>query len=569
MRKGLAVLAVASLAMVWACGSDNGTGPSGLAPTLLSLAPDSGNVGTQVEITGSSLVDGAAVNFGNTQADSVVFIDSGTLLAYVPEGLDLDAVYGVEITNPGGKSDGRAGAFKVVAPALQVVNGVSKPSGNNGSTVILEGKSFGDLVALGKVFFTDGTGNPVEAVVALPENWTNEFVVTMVPGSAESGPVWIETPTGASDSIDFTVLQSATFSPSLINWTETQALPSPVQGHGAVFLPIDVGPDAGNLVYVSGGADGSVTPGTGVFYSEIDATGQFSVWTDAGALPAARAFHGAAAATPFNALIDTSVAGFLYVVGGIDANGDPTSTVHRATVNRNRSVVSWGQTTSLPVALHSMGVTVFRSWLYVVGGAGTGNAPRADVYRARIEEDGSLGAWETQPSLPYPRAHAALAQFAGVLYVMGGDTAAVAPGDATLTGTRVSQIHYHPLDIRTGELKEADWTLNPSALIKQASKHTAVVAGGTVLVSGGLYGGASNSSSEQQYAGINADGTVQSFNGATGSHTIAGSTGAGGVPFFNHAAIAYVDANGVAHVVIIAGNDINDPATPVASVYFY
>ena len=283
----------------------------------------------------------------------------------------------------------------------------------------------------------------------------------------------------------------------------------------------------------------------------------------------ARAFHGAALATPFNALIDTAVAGHLYVAGGIDTNGDPVASIYMAAVGRDRSVGAWSQTTDLPMALHSMGIAIFRSWLYVAGGATAGDMPRAEVYRAHIEEDGTLGAWESQASLPYPRAHVPLAQFAGVLYTLGGDSAAVAPGDATLTATRVAQIHYNALDLRTGALKGQAWTLNPSSLIKQAAKHTAVVAGGTVLASGGLYGGAANSSTEQQYAAIDPNATIQSFNGATGSQTIAGSTGAGGVPFFNHAAIAYVDANGVAHVVIIGGNDVNDPATPVASVYFY
>jgi hypothetical protein len=41
------------------------------------------------------------------------------------------------------------------------------------------------------------------------------------------------------------------------------------------------------------------------------------------------------------------------------------------------------------------------------------------------------------------------------------------------------------------------------------------------------------------------------------------------VPFFNHAAVAYVDAGGVAHVVILGGNNVNDPATPVADSYYY
>ena len=63
-----------------------------------------------------------------------------------------------------------------------------------------------------------------------------------------------------------------------------------------------------------------------------------------------------------------------------------------------------------------------------------------------------------------------------------------------------------------------------------------------------------------------ADGTVGSFGGATGSQTI---ESAGGVPFFNHAAIEYVDASGEARVLILGGANVNDPATPVGSAYYY
>ncbi|UCC49398.1 MAG: hypothetical protein JSV41_04275, partial [Gemmatimonadota bacterium] len=373
----------------------------------------------------------------------------------------------------------------------------------------------GDLLGKSRVWFSDGSGQPVEAPVTLPENWTNEFIVSTVPSAAETGPVWIETPTGATDSIVFTILQAASFSPSLISWSETQALPDSSQGHGAVFLSIEGGPGAGNLVYVIGGADGAGNPRSDVAYAEIDAAGEFSTYTSVQGLPAPRAFHGAALATPFNALIDTLVAGYLYAVGGIDAGGAATSTVYRATVDKDRSLGAWTETSALPLPLHSMGTTIFRSWLYVAGGATTGDAPQSEIYRARINEDGTLGAWESQPALPYPRAHAPLVQFAGVLYILGGDTAAVVPGDNTLTATQVAEIHFHPLDLRTGELKNTAWTLNPNTLIKEVSKHSAVVAGGTVLVSGGLYGGASNSSTEQQYASINPDGTIDSFNGAT------------------------------------------------------
>jgi hypothetical protein len=406
----------------------------------------------------------------------------------------------------------------------------------------------------------------VEAAVTLADNWTDEFIVTTVPSNADSGPVWIETPTGASDSIPFRLLQAASFSPSLINWTATTPLPEPLQGLGTVFLSLETGPAPGQLVYVSGGADGAVVPTAAMRYSEVDGTGQFSAWTDGTALPEARAFHGAALATPFNALVDTLLAGHLYVVGGIDATGAPTSAVFRSALGLDRANAPWVQETPLPVPLHSMGVAIFRSWLYVIGGATSGDAPVAEVYRARINEDGSLGVWESQPALPSPRAYPAVAQAAGVLYALGGETAAAPPGSGTLTTTRSNEIYFNPLDLRTGELADVSWTLNPSSLIKARAKHTAVAAGGWILVSGGLYNGAANSATEHSFAAINVDGTLGSFGGATGSQTI---DAAGGVPFFNHAAVAYVDAAGEARVVILGGTGVNDPATAIAEVYFY
>jgi hypothetical protein len=560
------MLAVASLTFVAVACSDDTTGPVGLQPEVLAVAPDSGNVGTRVAITGSDFESGAGVAFGELISGSVQLVNSTTLLANAPDGLQTDEVYDVRVTNPGGKDDVLPSAYKAVSPVLQVVNGVSRPSGNAGSTVILEGKAFGDQAAFGQVFFVDNTGQPVEATISLEDNWTNEFIVTTVPSSAQTGPVWIETPTGATDSIEFRVTQSASFSPSQINWTPTTPLPEALQGLGAVFLPVETGPGAGQLVWVTGGADGALSPKTSVRYSEIGAAGQFAAWTDGQALPAARAFHGAAIATPFNALVDTLQAGQLYVVGGIDDTEAPTTTVYHSAIELDRSNPVWSEVTPLPQPLHSMGVTVFRSWLYVAGGAGPGNTPSAAVYRARIQEDGALGAWETQPSLPVGVAYAPLAQSAGVLYVLGGETGTAAPGDATLTGTRTNDIVYAPLDLRTSEIAGAAWSSNPGSLIKNRAGHSAVVAGGWVLVSGGLYNGAPTSSTEHSYAAIELDGTLGSFGGATGSQTI---VAAGGVPFFHHAALQYVDASLEAHVVVLGGTDVTSPGTPIAEVYIY
>jgi len=104
----------------------------------------------------------------------------------------------------------------------------------------------------------------------------------------------------------------------------------------------------------------------------------------------------------------------------------------------------------------------------------------------------------------------------------------------------------------------AAWTTNATAMGKTREKFTAVVAGSHVLVSGGLYSGASTGSSEQSYAPINADGSIGSFNGATGSHTITGSVS--GYDFFNHSAALFVDATGNPHVLVLGGEDVNTGA---------
>jgi hypothetical protein len=331
-----------------------------------------------------------------------------------------------------------------------------------------------------------------------------------------------------------------------------------------VFLESVDEPGIDNLIYLAGGADGALVPRATVHRTAIDGLGGIGPWMSLPDLPDERAFHGCALATPYNALIDTTVAGHLYVVGGIDSSGTAKRTVFRAPVNLDRSLGAWSETVPLPDSLHSMGVTVFRSWMYVAGGASGGDEPRSAVYRARIQPDGSLGPWESQLSLPEGRAYTQLAQFAGVLYVLGGAVQAVPPDQATVGGSNTSSIVLHRLDLRTGELRNT-W-VSSSSLIKAVAKHTAVVAGGTILSSGGVYNGAGNSATEHQYATIQPDGTVGSFGGATGSQTVESQ---GGKPFFNHATVVYVDGSGAARVIILGGNDINAPTVPVADCWYY
>jgi hypothetical protein len=59
---------------------------------------------------------------------------------------------------------------------------------------------------------------------------------------------------------------------------------------------------------------------------------------------------------------------------------------------------------------------------------------------------------------------------------------------------------------------------------------------------------------------------LESFQGATGSKTIAGT--AGGYNFFNHSAALYVDPTGNPHVLILGGQTVGATPTVQAGVWY-
>lgn len=563
-RPYLALLAGATVAL--GCGSSNGTSPIA-PPTVTSVAPLVGTVGTELTITGTNFQAPMKINVGSFAADSVDVANATTLYALVPSGVTAGTSYDVQVDNGSGTAKG-PNQFMAVAPTLSYVNGATKPSGNPGSTVIVEGDAFGDRQGPGQVLFSDGAGGTIAATIAAVGDWTNTFIVTTVPSGAASGPITVQTGTGTSDSLTFTVTSNATFSPSTIGWTSTTALPVGLSGHAAVYANVGGSSSSQNLVYVIGGADSTNAPRADVLYAAVQSGGQLGSWSATASLPSAVAFEAAVAATPANSRIKNA-AGYLYVIGGAtDSAGTPTATIMRGTLDSLGAVTSWTTlATSLPQPLHSLGAVIFRGDLYIAGGATSGNAPADTVYRSRIDSTGALGAWHSEPALPFARAFAPLSQFGGYLYVWGGDSAAVAPNDGNYTnnGSKLNQVAYAKIDLRTGDLT-GNWVPNSASLTKADAKHTAVIAGGTVLITGGLYNGAGTGSSEESYAQINSDGTVGSFNGATGSHTI---NSAGGGNLFNQAALAYVDASGVAHVLVIGGDDVNTPGAKHSQVWYY
>ncbi|MEJ2207069.1 MAG: IPT/TIG domain-containing protein, partial [Gemmatimonadota bacterium] len=314
----LGVLALAATA----CG-DDGVKPDGPDPAILSVTPATGTAGTELHIVGTDFRTGASVTVGGLPSPQVDVAGGGDAFAIVPEGVEADQTYDVELRNTDGTSDKVAAAFTAVAPILKFVNSATKPSGNVGSTVIIEGDAFGDVQGTGQVYFGDGvTSARLPATIASPDDWTNTFIVTTVPSSAVDGPVSVMTATGESASLPFKVTQNAVFSPSTIEWTETAGLPEALSGHAAAYVPID---DAtGTTVqraYVVGGTreNGELT--AQVHHAVIQESGGLDPWVSGTGLTAPRAFSSVVAATPFNSTVPGS--GRLFVLGGIDDPGSP------------------------------------------------------------------------------------------------------------------------------------------------------------------------------------------------------------------------------------------------------
>ena len=504
---------------------------------------------------------------GGLAASQVDVASSSEVFVRVPTGVVAGTTYDVTVENSDGTEVTFPAAFTAVLPTLSFVNGATRPSGNSGSTVILEGSAFGDVQGPGRVLFSDGGGGTVAAAIAGVDDWTDGFILTTVPAGAASGPVTVETGTGQSASLEFTLTQNATFSPSTIAWTETQSLPVAMSGHSATYVPIEDG--AGTTVeriYVVGGSGNDSIPMTSVYYNTIQADGSVATWDVGTELASGVAHHTTLAATPFNSKVHGS--GYLYVLGGLEEKGgQPVGTIRRVTLANDGTTGSAEDVGTLPVPLHSFGAVLFRSTIYIAGGASTDDVPVANAYRAAIDTLGNIGPWEALPDLPEARSYHDFVIFGGFLYAVGGETAATAVDDANFTqnATKTSTVAHARINLRSGLLSEG-WIVSGSTMQKSRSKHVVLAAGGSLFVSSGLYAAAGTGSSENSFATLNSDGTVGSFGGATGSNTL---LSVGGMNLFGARGVAYVDSNGVARVMILAGDDVNSPGTKSAKVLFY
>ena len=88
----------------------------------------------------------------------------------------------------------------------------------------------------------------------------------------------------------------------------------------------------------------------------------------------------------------------MYIFGGsLNGTGAKMSNIQIASLSPDGTVGSW-TASAMPLALDQMGVTYWNGFVYIIGG-NTGSSS-FDIYRARIDGSGNLGAWSVVGYLP-------------------------------------------------------------------------------------------------------------------------------------------------------------------------
>jgi N-acetylneuraminic acid mutarotase len=169
----------------------------------------------------------------------------------------------------------------------------------------------------------------------------------------------------------------------------------------------------GTVYVYAGGSDGSA-PTTDVFFTRAVGTGNIDTWAAGPALPEPRTD----AAT---AVIGST----MYVIGGVGADGQPTSTVYSLTVANDGSLpAEWTveEAAALPEPRAGAAATPVSDGLVLVGGT-NGSAVVNSVWKTRADAAGTLGAWEPQSSLFEPVTDSVALHVGDVIFVMGGTNA--------------------------------------------------------------------------------------------------------------------------------------------------
>ena len=236
-------------------------------------------------------------------------------------------------------------------------------------------------------------------------------------------------------------------------------------------------------VYTAGGSGGTYF--NYIEYAPINSDGTLQSWT-------------IASSTLNTGRSETNLVaynGYMYVVGGWRAG--QLSSVEYAPINSDGTPGAWSMTSSLNTPRFAHGVVVNNGYIYAIDGRTNGGGGVTNtVEMAKINSDGTLGAWSYTSATNTARRYFGIAANNGYIYAISGD---IDIGGGTVEYAPInSDDTLGPWTTATQKLNTARWS--PSAT---------VVNGTLYIVGGSNY---YNPFSSIEYAHINPDGTTGLWN---------------------------------------------------------
>ena len=190
--------------------------------------------------------------------------------------------------------------------------------------------------------------------------------------------------------------------PPAISWEEGPRLPVPRDHHHTFLLTSS---DEARLCVAGGNVYWAILGD--VWCAAIQADGSLAPWLPEPPLPGGVAGGG---------LVVTDQA--VLIVSGRD--GDMRSTPHTLVGHREGTrITHWSEGPPLPDSLFHISAERVGDWVFAIGGS-KGTEATTSVYRSRLGPGGAPTSWESARSLPGPRSHHATFVYNGAVYVTGG-----------------------------------------------------------------------------------------------------------------------------------------------------
>jgi len=267
---------------------------------------------------------------------------------------------------------------------------------------------------------------------------------------------------------------------------ETLPCPAPVGGlvpwhPSPAELALPAGRTGGTVVQVGtkllyiGGSDGATAQAT-VFVAQTAGTGNFSPWSVGPALPAPRADASVA-----------YVAGSVYVIGGTDQTGSPTSTVFVLTPDGvSAELGEWAAAPAalaLPEPRAAAAGAVTTDGFLLIGGRNEAG-PVATTWKSVLYNAGMLGAWAAEQPLQAAQADGTAVLVGDYVWLYGG-SAATGPVGAVQRGA-FGQPAVEGLPENPNEGKVIRWDITDAANLPAARTNAAGWgANGALYLAGG------------------------------------------------------------------------------------